>query len=1078
METSTEYSPRSPRAVKRELRRRARDQTGFDAFISHAHDPDAELAVRIESHLERWARPWYGGRSMRVFRDASKIRASASLREDLIDAMERSRWLVVVLSPSAAESEWVNGEIAHWRSTKESDHVLLVHASGTLEWDDAVGDFAPDSTAVPDQLRGAFADEPRFVDLRPAPSDGWRRRRHRFRTGIRDLATSIHDLPPDLLDGAHRSTVRATRLWAGGVAAFLIASLAFGVLWLGSSRQAAQESERAEVEAARATEEEAVAAANALAARALDMYETDVDIGLLAAVEAWQHRQTPETSAALLAGVVHHRHLEQVLRVEDSPHRVAISPDETLLAVFSLEQRLLVWDLDRHRAVAETQIDTFAEHLAFAPGAEVLALVTPAFDPDAPNIVELRSVADLSTVAHTVKLDRAPSSLVFADDARLLLADGEGVRQIDTTTGTISTLIETPTRSIAVDAAGATLALATGQLVQVWDIGAGATAEGIEEAELEQPIAAVGLSAGGDTVSFATTQSLGVWHRPTQSLTTSIQVIADVTSVVPTEGRLGTTAVRSNGSVVMWEPFAADVVEIDGQTKAATAAPVTGARGLRVAAVGDRLVWVWRTDEPFAIAHPLMHANLMRFEGEPLVRHVDFSPADGSLLVTEAGRLSLWSPHTAELLAETADSPCIAEFSRDGGTVLTVESSSVAGAASLGQRSPELGFSSAGASIEPQDCHLAFDLGVDGTMWAAHAEVIDAATGAVLASGTRATAMDAALADDDGRLVWTSSGTDETGPLVSVLDIATGDSSRYPVGQALWGVAVGPEGEVATGISLGGAEGAIVLWNMEGGEGLVRTGELPRFHAGTAEPAGEDPAVALAFSPHGDHLAAGTLLGSVVVWDVGPEAWVTAACELASRSLTEAEAGGTFSPASLGFAPADACAGIDPSPTSLPVPPPATTTTERPPETDSTQSAAPETTPTTATGDITGFAVAEITLDDEALLVALADTETLRTEVGLRGVADLGDLEGMLFVYPQDVTNGFWMEGALIPLDAAFFDAGGTLVDVFPMELCTTARCPVYFAGSAYRIALLAPMGSLQDLSRDAQLVGAPTPAS
>ena len=129
---------------------------------------------------------------------------------------------------------------------------------------------------------------------------------------------------------------------------------------------------------------------------------------------------------------------------------------------------------------------------------------------------------------------------------------------------------------------------------------------------------------------------------------------------------------------------------------------------------------------------------------------------------------------------------------------------------------------------------------------------------------------------------------------------------------------------------------------------------------------------------------------------------------------------------------------------------------------ESTTSASPTTTssPPNVPEQIRGFELATVALDGRELLVAVADRSELRRQ-GLMNVADLGDLDGMVFVFEQDTTGGFWMKDTLLPLDIAFFTAEGVFVDGFPMEPCTTAECPTYRPSGAYRYALEVPQGRM-----------------
>ncbi len=92
--------------------------------------------------------------------------------------------------------------------------------------------------------------------------------------------------------------------------------------------------------------------------------------------------------------------------------------------------------------------------------------------------------------------------------------------------------------------------------------------------------------------------------------------------------------------------------------------------------------------------------------------------------------------------------------------------------------------------------------------------------------------------------------------------------------------------------------------------------------------------------------------------------------------------------------------------------------------------------------------------------VEVADTPELR-EKGLVGRTSLADDAGMIFVWPDDTTSGFWMKDTLIPLSIAFISADGHVLAMFDMEPCRVDPCPVYDPGTRYRMALEANRGAL-----------------
>jgi len=60
--------------------------------------------------------------------------------------MDRSR--LIVLSPRAAGSEWVDREVGYGLEHKGPHQLLIVVAEGQLHWDEATRRFVPDRSAV------------------------------------------------------------------------------------------------------------------------------------------------------------------------------------------------------------------------------------------------------------------------------------------------------------------------------------------------------------------------------------------------------------------------------------------------------------------------------------------------------------------------------------------------------------------------------------------------------------------------------------------------------------------------------------------------------------------------------------------------------------------------------------------------------------------------------------------------------------------------------------------------------------------------------------------------------------------
>jgi hypothetical protein len=143
------------------------------AFISYSHK-DESWARWLQARLERIRispglsapvpAPLNGRRLAPVFRDTEELAASSSLSSAIENALRASYYLVVVCSPEAAQSKWVNAEVDYFIGLGRQDRILLLVVGGNPERDGAAP--AP-SDPFPRSLKGAVAS-PLWVDARPA----------------------------------------------------------------------------------------------------------------------------------------------------------------------------------------------------------------------------------------------------------------------------------------------------------------------------------------------------------------------------------------------------------------------------------------------------------------------------------------------------------------------------------------------------------------------------------------------------------------------------------------------------------------------------------------------------------------------------------------------------------------------------------------------------------------------------------------------------------------------------------------------------------------------------------------------
>ena len=139
----------------------------YDAFLSYAHR-DQQVAAAIQQSLHRIGRRVGQLRALRVFRDTTNLEANPDLWAKITDALNGSRYLIVVLSRQAAASHWVNKEIRYWLEHGRRDRLMFVLADGHLEWDQLEVRFDADrSDAAPPVLTepGALPAEPLYIDV-------------------------------------------------------------------------------------------------------------------------------------------------------------------------------------------------------------------------------------------------------------------------------------------------------------------------------------------------------------------------------------------------------------------------------------------------------------------------------------------------------------------------------------------------------------------------------------------------------------------------------------------------------------------------------------------------------------------------------------------------------------------------------------------------------------------------------------------------------------------------------------------------------------------------------------------------
>jgi WD40 repeat protein len=269
----------------------------YDAFVSYSHAADGRLAPALQRAMQRLAKPWYRPRALRVFRDESALSTNPHLWSSIQTALDEAEWFVLLASPEAVQSEWVNRELEYWLEHKSVDRILPVVTDGSWDWREG----ALWGTAVPRSLAGAFGEEPRHLDLRWARSQtDLDIHNARFRDASAQLAAPIHGVAKDDLESEDvRQHRHARRLARGGVS--ILALLVVIALVFGGA--AIVERDRADHNASVARAQAKEAIATKLAALSRLQSASDASLEMLLAVEGYDRQSDPTTRDALLAAV-------------------------------------------------------------------------------------------------------------------------------------------------------------------------------------------------------------------------------------------------------------------------------------------------------------------------------------------------------------------------------------------------------------------------------------------------------------------------------------------------------------------------------------------------------------------------------------------------------------------------------------------------------------------------------------------------------------------------------------------------------------------------------------------------------
>jgi WD40 repeat protein len=881
----------------------------------------------LQAGLQSLAKPWYRRRALRVFRDETSLSASPELWPAIEGALSEAKYFVLVASPEAAASRWVDQEVRWWREHRSHETVLIALTDGELRWDDGRGDFDV-AAPIPPGLRRWFPREPLWVDLRWARGEqDVSMRNPRFRDSVGELAAPLHGLPKDELIGEDISQHRRTLRLARGAVALLVLLLAVavvgGVVALVQRNNARNQSE--------------LAVAGQVAATSVANLADRLDVAQLLAAEGHSRRETPQTTAALFQAATASPHLAKV--VDTGSRIAALTPATNADRVYvgDVDGTVRAWPVSNDRAgppivelggpVRVLQSSENGRYLAAGDEAGNIA------------VVDLRDRS-----ASRVSVKGPVEALAVSDDGRWLAvgSDAFQVALHDLHAGQVEA-------ALTVDSVVGALAFRDYGLTLMVGGRDGSvqrrflpTLEPLGEPTHPRTPAGnytAAYSANGRYFGF---YKFGVWAWPTDTMrrklvfpitstggATAVAIASDASrAAVATEGRISVVEPRLAGS----GPY-----NSGAQPGGLVTEPMTGISGrtgfLAFLGPGDRLVSssgsllaLWDLNQHTGIARPLpvrlpdtstasFPPGLGIARGGFLIAWSSEQPevgiwdpeagrraiagsngtfvAFGAVALSEGGRylasygtegLQIWrvaepdSPATVPSTAGYASELAALQPER-ANSLLAIWSNGRIDRVSLEAaqreriaRPPTNGTSMNDVAVAPRS-GIAIEV-IDGRLYQ-----VDLTTGRTSAGPKLGLPFISAVAlSRDGRLLVATDG-DESAVL---WDMRGGRTLRRMAVGRVSSVALDPQARLMGALT---AEGIMSVWDVGNG---TKLGEVQLPAQGETVSPDHGLETTMRFSSDGD-LWTATAGGGLIRWPMSPEAWTRSICRTVNRSLTEDE---------------------------------------------------------------------------------------------------------------------------------------------------------------------------------------------
>ncbi|MCC6231371.1 MAG: PQQ-binding-like beta-propeller repeat protein [Verrucomicrobiales bacterium] len=252
----------------------------FAGFLSYHQRLDGGFCRQLQEDLERFGKPLWRPRLVRLFRDESNLEAGGDLGGAIRKALDQSEHLIFVARPESAKRPWILAELDHFladeleregtpgdagqlpgeeaaraRRKAKLQRLICVITAGRHPWEGPLAEGDPEG-AIPDGLGQRFREagcEPLVVDMRRLHglTPRARRRDSQYTSNLATIAARLLHRDKDSVYGAH--LVRQRRILAAmaGTTLALMTLMALAVVMRLKWQESKHAAERHEQEARR-----------------------------------------------------------------------------------------------------------------------------------------------------------------------------------------------------------------------------------------------------------------------------------------------------------------------------------------------------------------------------------------------------------------------------------------------------------------------------------------------------------------------------------------------------------------------------------------------------------------------------------------------------------------------------------------------------------------------------------------------------------------------------------------------------------------------------------------------------------